>query len=568
MYKLFLCFRYLTRKGIVAFPILAVWLCVMMLIIVNSIMTGFVNRVRDAGRGLMGDVVIESRDMAGFGHYRRLQAKIDALPQVVASTPVITTYGLLNIPQWGDNRPVEIVGVDPGSKSRVTDFRQSLFWQYNAPRQTVADLSIGGFPVSQPELVARAKVLYARYLAVERRRKKRLLAMPPISPKAWFASIREHWRVIAHEDFQQAIYKLDRADRDLQMAMNLPPTATYKNRAELRAALVPSQPTFKPPPQAVYRYGTAKAEPKNGIIVGVDLGFYTRDRFGHYHRPQVVRFSPVILTVVPVTLKGTLTSPQSHRFMIVDDSHTKVFTVDRRTVYAPFKVVQKMAFMQRQDLLNGGVRPARCSQIQIRVKDDQNRAAVLAARHAIAAVVDRFERVHPQMLMASMQVKTWDQMQAEFIHAVDKERDLITFLLGLMSLVVVLVIFLIFFMIVRDKTRDIGIIKAIGGSEVGVGSIFVLYGMLISTAGAVIGLATGVEFVINDNWIHDHILWRIFGISIWNRKIYVFSRIPDQVDPHAAATIVVLAIAAGLIGALIPAMIAARQDPVEALRYE
>ncbi|EQD35551.1 lipoprotein releasing system, transmembrane protein, LolC/E family, partial [mine drainage metagenome] len=144
----------------------------------------------------------------------------------------------------------------------------------------------------------------------------------------------------------------------------------------------------------------------------------------------------------------------------------------------------------------------------------------------------------------------------------------ITFLLGLMSLVVVIVIFLIFYMLVRDKTRDIGIIKAIGGSEEGLGVIFILYGMLISSAGAILGLFTGVWFVRNDNWIHDHILWRIFGISIWNRKIYVFSKIPDQIDPHAVMWIVMFAILAGLLGALIPAIIAARQDPVEALRYE
>ena len=540
----------------------------MMLIIVNSIMTGFVNRVRDAGRGLMGDVVIESSDMAGFGHYRKLQSAINALPQVAASTPVITVYGLLNLPEWGDNRPVQIVGIDSVSKADVTDFRQSLFWQYKAPHQAVADLGGGGFPVSGRQLVARAKVLYNKALAVENRRQKRLLAMPPIPPHAWFYGMREHWRQIAHEDFEQSVYRLDRADRDLQFARGLPPPAVYKSAAALVAALVPRDPSFKPPPAAAYRYDNPKAEPKNGIIVGVDMGFYTRDRFGHYHRPQVVRFSPAILTVVPVTLKGTLTTPQSGRFMIVDDSHTKVFTVDRRTVYAPFKVVQKMAFMQRQDLLDGGVRPARCSQIQIRVHDDGNPAAVLAARQAIETVVDKFERNHPQMIMANVKVKTWDQMQAEFIHAVDKERDLITFLLGLMSLVVVVVIFLIFFMIVRDKTRDIGIIKAIGGSEFGVGSIFVLYGLLISAAGALPGLIGGVLFVRYDNQIHDDFLWRYFGISIWNRKIYVFSRIPDQVDSHAVAIIVLLAIVAGLVGALIPAMIAARQDPVEALRYE
>ena len=58
MYKLFLTFRYLTRKKIVVFPVLVVWLCVMMLIIVTSIMGGFVDRVRDANRDLFGDIIV------------------------------------------------------------------------------------------------------------------------------------------------------------------------------------------------------------------------------------------------------------------------------------------------------------------------------------------------------------------------------------------------------------------------------------------------------------------------------------------------------------------------------
>ena len=571
MYKLFLCFRYLTRKGIVIFPILAVWLCVLMLIVVTSIMTGFVNRVRTAGRGLMGDVVIDSQSMAGFPYYRQLQRKLSQLPQVLASTPVITAYGLLNLPEFGINGAntyVQIMGIDPAGKSKVSDFGASLFWQHQAPREALRDLGPLAFPVTTGWLVAQAQRRLRAAIRRLRRRRTALLALKPIPASAWFAYWRRHWQVITREDYRQALYALDRADRDLRFVESLDPHAVFPDRQALLDALAPTTPSFKPPPAAAARYPTAAAEPRHGCIVGVDIGLYRRDRFGHYHRPAGVRFAPVILTVAPVTRRVTLATPQSRRFMIVDDARTKVFTVDRRTVYAPFKVIQKMAFMQRQELLTGGVRPARCNQIQVRLRDDATSGAVRAGRRAIAAVVRRFERRHPSMLMAGMQVRTWRQMQGEFIHAVDHERDLIVFLLGLMSLVVVIVIFLIFFMMVRDKTRDIGIIKAVGGSEFGVGVIFVLYGMLISAAGALLGMVSGVEFVRHDNWIHDHILWRIFGISIWNRRYYIFSRIPDQVDPHAVAAIVSLAVAAGLIGALVPALIAAVQDPVEALRYE
>ena len=567
MYKIFLCFRYLTRKGIVLFPVLAVWLCVMMLIIVNSIMTGFVNRVRDAGRSLMGDVVIQSDSMAGFPYYRQIQKQLALLPQIKASTPVISGYGLFNLPEFQVNTGVQVMGVEADSESKVSSFGSSLFWQYKAPMQAVQDLRGVGFPASRKKLLAYAQKRLLAAAKVEHARQQAFADLKPVSSHAWFASIRQHWQVIAHEDYQQAVYKENRADRDLRMVQALP-NRSFVNAAALRKAMVPLAPTFVPPPQAANRYMTASDEPKSGCVIGVDLGLYKRDRFGHYHRPPGVRFSPVIITMVPVTIKATLAQPQSRRFVIVDDSRTRVYAVDSKTVYIPFHVAQKMAFMQQQDLLGGGVRPGRCSEIQVLVRHDSSEVNILAARKAIAHVVHQLELLHPQMEIAGIRVRTWDQVQAEYIRAVDNERNMITFLLGLMSLVVVIVIFLIFYMLVRDKTRDIGIIKAIGGSEEGLGVIFILYGMLISSAGAILGLFTGVWFVRNDNWIHDHILWRIFGVSIWNRKIYVFSKIPDQVDPHAVMWIVIFAILAGLLGALIPAIIAARQDPVEALRYE
>ncbi len=567
MYKIFLCFRYLTRKGIVLFPVLAVWLCVMMLIIVNSIMTGFVNRVRDAGRSLMGDVVIQSDSMAGFPYYRQIQKQLALLPQIKASTPVISGYGLFNLPEFQVNTGVQVMGVEADSESKVSSFGSSLFWQYKAPMQAVQDLRGVGFPASRKKLLAYAQKRLLAAAKVEHARQQAFADLKPVSSHAWFASIRQHWQVIAHEDYQQAVYKENRADRDLRMVQALP-NRSFVNAAALRKAMVPLAPTFVPPPQAANRYMTASDEPKSGCVIGVDLGLYKRDRFGHYHRPPGVRFSPVIITMVPVTIKATLAQPQSRRFVIVDDSRTRVYAVDSKTVYIPFHVAQKMAFMQQQDLLDGGVRPGRCSEIQVLVRHDSSEVNILAARKAIAHVVHQLELLHPQMEIAGIRVRTWDQVQAEYIRAVDNERNMITFLLGLMSLVVVIVIFLIFYMLVRDKTRDIGIIKAIGGSEEGLGVIFILYGMLISSAGAILGLFTGVWFVRNDNWIHDHILWRIFGISIWNRKIYVFSKIPDQIDPHAVMWIVIFAILAGLLGALIPAIIAARQDPVEALRYE
>jgi lipoprotein-releasing system permease protein len=134
-------------------------------------------------------------------------------------------------------------------------------------------------------------------------------------------------------------------------------------------------------------------------------------------------------------------------------------------------------------------------------------------------------------------------------------------------MVVLVVIFLIFYMIVRDKTRDIGIIKAIGGSEEGVAGIFLIYGLFIGVVGGVLGVVCGVAFVTHTNEIHEWI-YQMTGVVIWDRSVYLFDRIPDTVRPMEVAVFFCLALIAGVVGAFIPAIVAASEDPVKAVRYE
>ncbi len=139
MYKLFLTLRYLTRKKIVIFPILVVWLCVMMMIIVTSIMGGFVDHVRQANRDLLGDIVISVKDPAGWAGYEKLQEEIKSkIPELEVSTPVIHSVGLIG--GSGAAYGVDIVGIDPVARSKVSRFRETLYHQYKAPTTAVEDL--------------------------------------------------------------------------------------------------------------------------------------------------------------------------------------------------------------------------------------------------------------------------------------------------------------------------------------------------------------------------------------------------------------------------------------------
>jgi lipoprotein-releasing system permease protein len=211
--------------------------------------------------------------------------------------------------------------------------------------------------------------------------------------------------------------------------------------------------------------------------------------------------------------------------------------------------------------------PPRTNEVLIKLKPGTDSNTMKVTRARMTDFVDEYQGKHPEMDPFPMKVQTWDERQAKYLSAVENEKVMQTFILGLMSLVVLVVIFLIFYMIVRDKTRDIGIIKAIGGSEEGVAGIFLIYGAFIGVVGGILGVVCGVAFVTHTNEIHEWI-YQMTGVVIWDRSVYLFDRIPDTVRPWEVAFFFSMAVAAGIIGALIPAIVAALEDPVKAVRYE
>ena len=140
-------------------------------------------------------------------------------------------------------------------------------------------------------------------------------------------------------------------------------------------------------------------------------------------------------------------------------------------------------------------------------------------------------------------------------------------ILSLISAVAVVLIFVILYVVVVQKTRDIGVLKAVGASNFGVAGIFLAYGGAIGMIGSIIGAVGGCFFVWNINPIHDWMA-RNFGFEVWNRETFMFEKIPNAVEADTVVWIVALAIVAGVFGSLLPAILAARRQPVEALRYE
>ena len=117
------------------------------------------------------------------------------------------------------------------------------------------------------------------------------------------------------------------------------------------------------------------------------------------------------------------------------------------------------------------------------------------------------------------------------------------------------------------KLKDIAVIKAVGAGGAKITLIFIFFGSCVGIIGSVVGVLAGFFITVNVNIIEEWIR-AVFGLKLWSSSVYIFDRIPNQFDWYWAVWVLIAAIVASVIGALIPAVIAARTKPVKILRYE
>ena len=114
MHKIILAFRYFLKRRITHFAVLAVALCVFIVVVVMTVMTGLVNDFKHKNYSFVGDCVVGTESLVGFAYYEEF---VNILQQqndfVQAVSPVIKSYGLLSPKGSTQNRGLEIIGIDP-----------------------------------------------------------------------------------------------------------------------------------------------------------------------------------------------------------------------------------------------------------------------------------------------------------------------------------------------------------------------------------------------------------------------------------------------------------------------
>ena len=509
MYKLLLCQRYLRTRYIALASIISVTLGVATMIVVNSVMAGFSSEMRTRIQGILSDIIIETRNYDGELnadlHKQIIQKLIGKY--VAGVTTTVEVYGMLSFEYGGQyiHHPVTLIGIDPASKSEVGPLVDYL--------QSYHEQENGGEKTPAERPLSHKPDWSLTPAAVEYRTRLAELA----SDKAQF--LKE--------------LKLQQHGGDDPM-----PTGDdlFKGIEE-------------PEPQA--------SEPAMGAVQSAQL-YVGSNLISFPHMDETKKLTRTIYMVRPgndvriSTVTAGTPHPTHFNATIVDVFKSGMSEYDSNLVFCNLEHLQQVRNMIRAD--ENGNESRAITSVQIKLKDYGDADKVMEILRA-EFPADRYT------------VRTWEQKQGPLLAAVDVESSILNILLFLIITVAGFGILAIFFMIVVEKTRDIGILKALGASSNGVMSIFLSYGLSLGMVGSGVGVVAGLLFVRYINQIEKVITW-LTGRKVFDEKIYYFKEIPTHIDPLTICWVALGAMMIAVLASVLPARRAARLQPVRALRYE
>ncbi len=247
-----------------------------------------------------------------------------------------------------------------------------------------------------------------------------------------------------------------------------------------------------------------------------------------------------------LTARGAATSfgvaPRRKAYYVGALLAAGVSTIDDSIAFMPLE--QGQLFFGREQGID---------MIQVRLDDPQLAETFVAPIEAIAG---------PQAM-----VYDYTRLDPAFYNALQFERSAMRLVMTIVIAIAALNIISGLVMLVKNKSRDIAILRTMGATQASVLRIFLIVGASIGMLGTLAGIILGILFVINVGPIQDFITW-ITGAQVWDPSVYYLYRIPADLDWGEVAFVSIFGLAVSLLVTLPPAWRAARLDPVEALRYE
>lgn len=236
------------------------------------------------------------------------------------------------------------------------------------------------------------------------------------------------------------------------------------------------------------------------------------------------------------------TAPRSKAYQITSIFELGMSEYDRMMIFMPLNEAQKY-FAK-----NGEV-----DVVEVIVNDPEN--------------VDNFRTEILKAGGPSIAVADWRQRNETFFNVLSVERNVMFIILSLIVLVAALNIISGLMMLVKDKGRDIAILRTMGATKGAVMRVFLITGASIGIVGTLAGLVLGVVFCWNIDSIKNFASW-VTGATVFDPSVYYLTKLPADIDPHETGGIVIMALVLSVIATLYPSWRASRLDPVEALRYE
>ena len=444
MYKIILATRYLLKRRITYFAVLAVALCVFIVVVVMTVMAGLVNEFKEKNHRFAGDCVVGTESLVGFAYYEDFIKLLEQQDFVEAVSPAIKSFALKRRRGMEQDSIVEVMGIDPARHSQATGFGDTLYYHKNNISKT--------FEIANDPNLAGCVV----------------------------------------GDFMLS-----------QETSNI-----YLGDANL--------------PRIAYS-----------------------------------------ISCFPLTARGALAQVgtdmvNTKTFYYSDQSSTGLPRIDGSLVYLPFEEAQLLCGMA------GSVK--RASRLHIKFKPN---IRIQDGCEKVRSLWQKFRQDKADETQAysldTVTVQSWKQYRRSSIAPMENEQTEMSVMFGFVGITTVFIILVVFYMIISHKSKDIGILKSIGVSNIDIIELFSGYALLVGILGSGIGLLLSWVFLLKINQIEDW-LFEHYGFQLWDRTIYAIGDIPNEVEFNILATIVVSAIVACLVGALIPTLQAAKQKPVETLQ--
>jgi lipoprotein-releasing system permease protein len=444
MYKIILATRYLLKRRITYFGILAVALCVFIVVVVMTVMAGLVNEFKEKNHRFAGDCVVGTESLVGFAYYEDFAKLLEQQDFVDAVSPAIKSFALKRRRGSDQDDIVEVIGIDPVRHSQATGFGDSLYYHRN----------------------------------------------------------------------------------DVSRAFKIANDAN---------------------------------------LVGCILGDYVllQDTYNRNLSETNIPRIAYSISCFPLTARGALAQVgtdlvNTKTYYFSDQSSTGLPRVDGSVIYLPFEQAQVLCGMDGS--------PKRASRLHIRFKPG---VKIPAGCEKVQSLWQKFRKDKSDETQSytldTVTVQSWKQYRRASIAPMENEQTEMSVMFGFVGITTVFIVLVVFYMIISHKSKDIGILKSIGVSNIDIIELFSGYAFLVGIIGAGIGLFAGWIFLLKINQIEDW-LYEHYGFQLWDRTIYAIGDIPNKVDFKILATIAISAIVACLVGALIPTLQAARQRPVETLQ--